>query len=97
MIRSLTMGVPIYSRSKQVLARQLDAFNGNDLVRLGQAHGIQARTVCLTLPVAPEEDYGHQPGALSSSTAYGILRMSWVRDGIACRLICCRRICAAPC
>ena len=58
MIRSLTMGVPIYSRSKQVLVRQLDAFNGH-LVRLGQARGIQARTVRLTLPVAPEEDYGH--------------------------------------
>jgi uncharacterized protein (UPF0210 family) len=65
MIRSLTMGVPIYSRSKQALARQLEAFGGH-LARLGQELGIQTRTVRLTLPVAPSGGEGHQPGALSS-------------------------------
>lgn len=65
MIRSLTMGVPIYSRSKQALIRQLEAFNRH-LALLGQEQGIQTRTVRLTLPVAPSEEEGHQPGALSS-------------------------------
>ena len=64
MIRSLTMGVPIYTQSKQRLALQLKAFE-HHLGRIGREQAIQTRTVRLTLPVLPSGG-DHHAGTLSS-------------------------------
>lgn len=64
MIRSITIGVPIYSHSKSELASRLESFQRESAMLCAQA-GMPPRTIRLTLP-PPEIDAEAAPGSLRS-------------------------------
>jgi uncharacterized protein (UPF0210 family) len=64
MIRSLTIGVPVYTRSKSELADELANFRAENARLCGEA-GMAPRTMRLTLP-PPTLDADAAPGALRS-------------------------------
>jgi uncharacterized protein (UPF0210 family) len=64
MIRSITVGVPVYSQSKSQLADRLAHFR-SESTRLCAAAGMPPRTMRLTLP-PPQIDAEASPGALRS-------------------------------
>ena len=65
MIRALTIGVPVYTRSKPDLAAQLSEFRKH-ADGLAQSSGLAPRTVRLTLP-PPTIDVEANPGVLRST------------------------------
>lgn len=64
MIRSLTIGTPVYSHSKATLTERLADFRLR-ADALGEIYGLRQRTTRLTLP-PPELDVETNPGALRS-------------------------------